>query len=338
MRKIGTFPDRRAEKFADYLTAEGMPANVQKTDEGSYNLWVVDEDHWEQCKAQFEEFLADPDADKYNHAGKVARDIRREERVRQERVRQRVRVGKQVFSRRTPITFICLGICVLLSLVTEFQLGLQPVTRALLFNCVPVDVAMEAGWLTPETIADMENGSNGTLELRAASLLQGELWRVVTPAFLHSGIRHLLFNMLVLVYFGRRVEWREGRWFMIGLVLAGAAIPNLLQGLMSGAYDGTRLYLGVADEQLFLYSPFAGFSGVDFAIVTFMWLRGLYRLVPDYQMSQLTLIMFLAVLFLGIAGLDEAVLGANVANWAHGGGVLVGLVAAMLPIGRTSEW
>jgi membrane associated rhomboid family serine protease len=37
-------------------------------------------------------------------------------------------------------------------------------------------------------------------------ILEGEVWRLVTPMFLHAGLLHLFFNMLVLFWAGQRVE------------------------------------------------------------------------------------------------------------------------------------
>src|SRR4051794_31263524 len=44
------------------------------------------------------------------------------------------------------------------------------------------------------------------LELNAPAVLHGEVWRLLTYAFLHGGMMHILFNMLFLWWFGSDVE------------------------------------------------------------------------------------------------------------------------------------
>src|SRR3712207_5405863 len=40
----------------------------------------------------------------------------------------------------------------------------------------------------------------------------GEDWRLITSAFLHIGITHLVLNMLALLLFGAELEAALGRW------------------------------------------------------------------------------------------------------------------------------
>ena len=54
---------------------------------------------------------------------------------------------------------------------------------------------------------------------------RGEWWRIVTGAFLHADLRHLLFNMVVLYLLGRRLEG-----FVGPLVLTGTYAVSLLGG------------------------------------------------------------------------------------------------------------
>src|SRR5437899_2770342 len=43
-----------------------------------------------------------------------------------------------------------------------------------------------------------------------AAVARGEVWRLLTSTFLHGGVFHLAFNMLVLYWAGSRLEDRFG--------------------------------------------------------------------------------------------------------------------------------
>src|SRR5262245_20452064 len=71
------------------------------------------------------------------------------------------------------------------------------------------------GWNEPFTNA---------LILNVKLVLQGQVWRLLTYAFLHDpdNILHLVFNMLGLFWFGRQVEERLGGREYLAAYLAGA--------------------------------------------------------------------------------------------------------------------
>ncbi len=50
----------------------------------------------------------------------------------------------------------------------------------------------------------------------------GQDWRLLTGAFLHIGITHLLLNMLSLLIFGPELEGRLGRWRYLAVYLVSA--------------------------------------------------------------------------------------------------------------------
>ena len=73
-----------------------------------------------------------------------------------------------------------------------------------------------AGW---ETLSGpvFEHGA-----LYGPLVADGEWWRLITGAFLHSGPIHLLFNMLALWWFGRSLEHLLGPGRYLGIYLASA--------------------------------------------------------------------------------------------------------------------
>lgn len=85
------------------------------------------------------------------------------------------------------------------------------------------------------------------LMLDVGDVMHGQVWRLLTYAFLHdtSSIWHILFNMLMLFWFGRQVEdtigGREYLWFYLvsavfaGLCFTAACLLGLHGGLALGA-------------------------------------------------------------------------------------------------------
>jgi membrane associated rhomboid family serine protease len=76
---------------------------------------------------------------------------------------------------------------------------------------------------------------------------QGDWWRLITSAFLHASLLHILFNMLALWWLGAPVELALGRLRYLGLYLvsglagaAGALVadPNSITVGASGAIFG----------------------------------------------------------------------------------------------------
>jgi membrane associated rhomboid family serine protease len=75
----------------------------------------------------------------------------------------------------------------------------------------------------------------------------GDWWRVVTAAFEHVGVVHLVLNMLALLVFGSELERALGRWRFLGVygvaLLGGAAAIQLFGNpLQSVAGASTAIY------------------------------------------------------------------------------------------------
>lgn len=145
----------------------------------------------------------------------------------------------------------------------------------------------------------------------ADSLASGEIWRLLTPIFLHYGIFHLLFNSLWMWDLGRRLEYLMGAWpFLIFVVITGV-ISNLAQYFWSGS------------------PAFGGMSGVVYALVGFIAVR--QRLVPHPLVAVApALIGFMLFwLVLCMSGVVDYFIDGSVANAAHLGGLIAGAAYAL---------
>ena len=132
-------------------------------------------------------------------------------------------------------------------------------------------------------------------------------WTLVTYMFLHGGFMHILFNMLMLFFFGPRLEERLGSrtfiWFYLACGVGGA--------ILSFATPDARI---------------VGASGAIFGVVVGFaryWPREniyIWGVLP-IQARVLAIFMVASSLFAGFAGARE-----GVAHFAHLGGLIAGWI------------
>lgn len=88
-------------------------------------------------------------------------------------------------------------------------------------------------------------------------------WQIVTYAFLHGGLIHLLFNSLVLVFLGGELEARLGSKHLLGLFLFSSTVAGILYLVLVKTF-----YAAAIDYR----SPLVGASG---GIMGFLMAYGL---------------------------------------------------------------
>lgn len=137
----------------------------------------------------------------------------------------------------------------------------------------------------------------------------GQLWRLVTPVFLHFSLMHLAFNMVMLWYFGRQLERREGYQLLIPLLLLFSMVPNLAQYFAEGI-------------------RFGGMSGVVYALLGYCWFYNRLTGRPLYQFPGAIMGLMIAWLIIGFTGILTSFGFPSMANVAHLGGLIIGLVCA----------
>ena len=86
-------------------------------------------------------------------------------------------------------------------------------------------------------------------------ILSGQVWRLITPIFLHGSIIHLAFNMYALYILGRRLERLYGHRRYLGLYVLSGFAGNVLSFVFTtnpslGA--STAIYGLLAAEGVFL--------------------------------------------------------------------------------------
>lgn len=145
-----------------------------------------------------------------------------------------------------------------------------------------------------------------SLEPADTAFSRREYWRLLTPAFLHFGLFHIVFNSLWIWEFGRRVEPLAGHGNFLLIFLAIAAGANVGQ---------------------YLWHPndlFGGLSGVVYGLLGYIWVRN--KLAPHPLLGLAPgifplMIIWLIVCLLGVVNLF---LQGGVANGAHVTGLVIG--------------
>ena len=143
------------------------------------------------------------------------------------------------------------------------------------------------------------------------ALSSGEIWRLLTPAFLHFTIFHVLFNCLWLWDLGRRMEYFQGKLhFLIFFVITSVA-ANLAEFAWSGTIN------------------FGGMSGFIYALVGFIAVRQQFDHHPLMQVPRALIGFMLFWLVLCMSGAVDYFIDGSVANAAHLGGLIAGAVYAL---------
>ena len=87
-------------------------------------------------------------------------------------------------------------------------------------------------------------------------ILQGQVWRLLTPALLHGGMLHIAFNMYALYSLGSSMERYYGHKRYLLLYIIGAFCGNALSFLLSPKASigaSTAVFALVAAEGVFIY-------------------------------------------------------------------------------------
>ena len=139
------------------------------------------------------------------------------------------------------------------------------------------------------------------------SLVQsGEVWRLITSAFLHVGLIHLVVNMYSLAIIGTQVETFIGKWKFLLIYLISAISGNLLSLVFN---EGNVVAVGA--------------SGAIFGLMGSLLYFGYhYRLYLSEAIKNRIIPIILINLLIGfmIPGID---------NIAHVGGLIGGYLSSM---------
>ncbi|MFM7831856.1 MAG: rhomboid family intramembrane serine protease [Planctomycetaceae bacterium] len=302
-----------AVRLAGWLSRNSMRVRVEQED-GRWVLWLVDDGQKEAAVVLVQQFLSDPQAAQISESEVEGRRLLQQQNAPEARLntaasRRLKQRWSGVWYYSFPATAILIGISLFVVAITtdwraSFQQGglfmptcndQQSRLLSKLFIQTPPEeyTAIELLLVDP------------FLPNPAGVIRRGEIWRFVTPIFLHFGVLHILFNMQWLWGLGRWIEFNRGTGRYLLLVLMTAVIPNLAQLYWSGP-------------------NFGGMSGVVFGLIGYAWMKG--RTSPEdgigLPQDQIVYsIFFLLICMTGSLG--------PIANAAHLGGFLTGIVLGL---------
>lgn len=310
MRQIGSLPDEsQARLLADYLLTLGITTKLNPVRDG-WAVWVHREDLLDQARSELAAFTADPAAAKYRNVATAARTLRKEaDRTEKEHLRKTHDIRYYWNSRglrRCPVTWALFAASVAITLLTNF--GHSALTERLFIASYRIAPASD---VPPEGPPD--GAVRGDFWVRSNvwnDLARGEIWRPITPIFIHFDILHLVMNMWVLYQFATIIETRRNSWKLALLALVAAVVSNLAQFLYTGL------------------PFFGGMSGVDLALFGYIWMKGMYDPESGLAMHPNSVLWMMVFLVFTIA---HGVPGVSIAHGAHLAGLAVGMLAGLGP-------
>jgi GlpG protein len=291
MRAIGDVPDRAAaEEFQDILCAQGIAAEIERGEQEGWLIWVKSDDDCPQAAEMLGWYRENPKDPRFSNARDQAEAARRQASGDQANYERRVHQTRKSFASLKgysfgPLTYALIFISAVIFVMTRFGVEFEPVEFLWFSNHVSLGPPWERVLNVPE-------------------LRQGELWRLLTPIFIHMGVLHIFFNMLWLADLGSMIESRQSTLLLARLVLLLGVISNMVQYTVTG------------------HGAFGGMSGVVYGLIGYMWMRGKYDPTCGLRLHPQTVIT--SMLWFFVCFVPGAV--GPIANGAHAGGLVLGMI------------
>ncbi len=360
MRRIGNLTDEsQAKRFCDYLVTVSIeavadevttnrsddnnndaPSPNQKNLGGAANdsrgstwdVWIRDEADVETARAEFQSFQSDPSAAKFQ-IGNKADEIRFQRVADHQRKMKQRKALVQKMPRTTggaaggmtagmmrgpikqqniPVTIGIIVLSALCSFATNFA---KPKPSQ-----VPGEYSSQENLYAALSFVDWRDyfmSNNDAF----VSIEKGQVWRFITPMFLHGNIMHLMFNMMGVFFLGSIIERLQGSLFLVGLTIV-THIAGMMLNVMLPSAD----VLPAALQEL-AGSPFAiGASGALYGLFGYLWIRPsidpLFPVRLDDRNVMIMLGWLVACIFIF----------KGIANGAHIGGLISGMIAAAVVV------
>jgi GlpG protein len=267
MQRLISFSHPRvAQAFVDYMATKNVHIEA-KINGDQTELWLADASQLNFTLAELDQFLTNPADKRYSEASWQAGSTDAAFRY------QDINYWQIIRQKAGRLTLLVIAVCIAVYLLLLFA-GVNSVMDWLAF---PADDSQ-----------------------------YGEIWRWLTPAFIHFSLMHISFNLVLWWSIGGELEIRLGSAKLLQILLISGLISNGAQAF----FDGPN---------------FGGLSGVVYALVGYAWLLG--EKAPQLGIQLNRAIMIASVLWLFVGYFD--ILDPPMANTAHLSGLVVGLALAL---------
>ena len=274
MRRVGTFElEKEALKFWNYLNFKGVDSSLEEEDSGNkWSIWVSDEDQVTEALDDLKAFLNDPKDIKFTTSIPTPKAKKKTT----DKTFKKTAGFKQFDLKKQWAR-------------QERMPGLFTLSLIIVVGAVYLASGMGNNQIV---IAPLKMNEN---------VLQGQVWRLVTPIFLHFSFFHIFFNMWWLYDLGTQIEYRKGSKFFLTFVILLAITSNLAQFFASGP-------------------NFGGMSGVVYGLFGYVWIKCKLDPGDGFRLDPTVAIIMFGFFFLCFTGVFG-----NIANLAHAGGLALGI-------------
>lgn len=155
-----------------------------------------------------------------------------------------------------------------------------------------------------------------------ALVLDGEIWRLILPAFLHADIIHIAMNLYGLWFLGRYVEAYFGSKNLFSIFIYSAILGSVFS-LISGLI---LLFLNLSPSDAVLSTVSVGASGGLFGLMGILYSDRFRKdsFTPNLPIDQGSLTTIIVI------NLIYGFLMPGINNWAHIGGLLGGFILGFI--------
>ncbi|WP_311750053.1 rhomboid family intramembrane serine protease GlpG [Proteus penneri] len=256
-----------ADLFVNYMATKGVRIHA-KNENQQISLWLEDQHQLDMVEKELNTFLREPFHPRYQAASWQTGNPQNTG------IKYRPAFSiKNMVQRSGPLTVLVIILCILV-FIWQQVVG-------------DYDVMLHLAWPYEES-------------------LNLEVWRYITPAFIHFSLMHIAFNLAMWWYLASQIEQQLGTGKLFVIMLVSALFSNWAQSL-------------------FTDSNFGGLSGVVYALIGYVGLTGIRN--PEKGIGAPTGLIVFSILWI-VAGY-MGVLGDSIGNAAHFAGFLIGLLMAL---------